>query len=193
MLDFVSNLQQRLKNDKAHLLVQLEQMCSEDQVRQVMKLTCLGLDLFCTQEGAVEVDEKFQQMSKVHFQPNPLLEQFLSGKLGCLTTSPLLPNQLRLDVATLAFRPGATISCSVVATERQALPAATLDCVEVKAKVGEDEVVVEKQLVDEGSCLLLTFKAVAKGCYKVSACLSSYDVLGSPLDQPSEYRLTIYR
>merc|ERR550517_109157 len=104
VLDFVSNLQERLKNDKAHLLDQLEQMCSEGQ------------------EGAVEVDKKFQQMSKVHFQPNPLLEQFLSGKLGCLTTSPLLPNQLLLDVATLAFRPGATISCSVVATERQVLP-----------------------------------------------------------------------
>ena len=39
VLDFVSNLQERLKNDKAHLLDQLEQMCSEEQVRQVMKNT----------------------------------------------------------------------------------------------------------------------------------------------------------
>ena len=130
------------------------------------------------------MDEKFQQMSKVHFQPNPLLEQFLNGKLGCLTTSPLLPNQLRLNVATLAFQPGAIITCSVAATERQVLPVATIDCLEVTAKMGEAEVVVEKELVGEGSCLLLTFKAGAKGCYKVSACLSSQDVLGSPLNLP---------
>ena len=32
MLECVRNLQQRLDNDKAHLLDQLEQMCSEDQV-----------------------------------------------------------------------------------------------------------------------------------------------------------------
>ena len=124
------------------------------------------------------------QMSLVQFQPNPMFEQLLNGKLGCLTTSPLLPNQLRLDVATLAFRPGAIISCSVAATERQVLPVATLDCLEVTAKMGEDEVVVEKELVGEGSRLLLTFKAVAKGCYKVSARLSSQDVLGSPLNLP---------
>ena len=35
VLECVRNLQQRLDNDKAHLLHQLEQMCSEDQVRQV--------------------------------------------------------------------------------------------------------------------------------------------------------------
>ena len=39
VLDFVSNLQQRLQDDKVHLLEQLEQMCSEEQVRQVMKNT----------------------------------------------------------------------------------------------------------------------------------------------------------
>ena len=124
-------------------------------------------------------------MSLVQFQPNPLLEQLLNGeKLGCLTTSPLLPNQLRLDVASLAFRPGATISCSVAATESQVLSVATLDCLEVKVEMGEVEVVVEKELVVEGSRLLLTFKAVAKGCYKVSVRLSSQDVLGSPLNLP---------
>ena len=123
-------------------------------------------------------------MSLVQFQPNPLFEQLLDGKLGCLTTSPLLPNQLSLNVATLAFRPGATISCSVAATERQVLPVATLNCLEVTVKMGEAEVVVENELVGEGSSVLLTFKAVAKGCYKVSACLSSQDVLGSPLNLP---------
>ena len=35
VLECVRNLQQRLDNDKAHLLDQLEQMCSDDQVRQV--------------------------------------------------------------------------------------------------------------------------------------------------------------
>ena len=35
VLECVRNLQQRLDNDKAHLLDQLEQMCSKDQVRQV--------------------------------------------------------------------------------------------------------------------------------------------------------------
>ena len=35
VLEYVRNLQQRLDNDKAHLLDQLEQMCSKDQVRQV--------------------------------------------------------------------------------------------------------------------------------------------------------------
>ena len=177
VLDFVSTLQQRLEEDKAHLLDQLEQMCSsEDQVKLALVFTSLlcFLSFFCTQEEK----EKFQ------FQPNPLLEQLLNGKLGCLTTSPLLPNQLRLDVGNLALRPGATISCSVVAIERQVLPVATLECLEVEAKVGEVKVVVEKQVVGEGSCLLLTFKAVAKGCYKISARVSSHDVLGSPLNLP---------
>ena len=64
------------------------------------------------------------------------------------------------------------------------LPVATLECLEVEAKVGEVKVVVEKQVVGEGSCLLLTFKAVAKGCYKISARVSSHDVLGSPLNLP---------
>ena len=35
VLECVGNMQQRLDNDQAHLLDQLEQMCSKDQVRQV--------------------------------------------------------------------------------------------------------------------------------------------------------------
>ena len=42
VLDFVSTLQQRLEEDKAHLLDQLEQMCSsEDQVKLALVFTSL--------------------------------------------------------------------------------------------------------------------------------------------------------
>ena len=141
------------------------------------------LILFCTQQGALEGDEK-PQLSRMRFQPNPLIEQLLNGNFGCFTTSPHLPTELLLDVGTLAFRPGEIISCSVAATEKQLLPKATLDCLEVKVKMGAVDVALEKRLVDEGNRLVLTFNAAAQGCYQVSARISSLDVLGSPLNLP---------
>jgi len=163
VMDCMSSLQRRVDEDKAELLNWLDEMCSKD-----------------LRDG--EKDEKYSE-SRLQFQPNPHLQQLLQGKLGCFTTSPLLPTQLTLVVKNIVLRPGDKIICSVATTEGQPLPPATLDCLEVDVNMGETELPLKK-FVNKDGCLVLVVDATIKGCYVVSARIASLHVLGSPLSLP---------
>ena len=108
-----------------------------------------SVNLILQRDG--EKDEKYSE-SRLQFQPNPHLQQLLQGKLGCFTTSPLLPTQLTLVVKNIVLRPGDKIICSVATTEGQPLPLATLDCLEVDVNMGETELPLKK-FVNEDGCL----------------------------------------
>ena len=107
-MDCMSSLQRRVDEDKAELLNWLDEMCSKDLVRQACFMFFPSVNLILQRDG--EKDEKGSE-SRLQFQPNPHLQQLLQGKLGCFTTSPLLPTQLKLDVKNIVLRPGDKIIC----------------------------------------------------------------------------------
>ena len=111
---------------------------------------------------------------------DPRLEELLEGGLGSLTTSPLLPSQLRLHLATLPLRPGVVASCTVVGAVP--LPTATLHSLTITASLRGEAVGVEVRVEEQG--LVAEFLVERAGVYLVAATLSSQHVQGSPLAIP---------
>ena len=111
---------------------------------------------------------------------NPHLEELLEGGLGSLTTSPLLPAQLRLHLTTLPLRPGTVASFTVVGVVP--LPTATLHSLTITVTLREEAVEVEARVEEQG--LVAGFLVERAGVYLVAATLASQHVQGSPLAIP---------